>query len=99
MMAVYVVALLNFTDVARYRAYQASFAGIFANSDGEIVAADESPLMAEGDDQIDKLVLMRFPNLQTARDFLEGSDYQRISEDRRAGAITRSWFVRELGAG
>jgi uncharacterized protein (DUF1330 family) len=98
-MAIYVTALLRFTNVERYRAYQAAFAGIFAGSGGELVAADESPLLVEGDQQIDKLVIMRFPNEQSARAFLEGEEYQRISEDRKAGAITQSWFVRGLGAG
>ncbi len=95
MSAVFVIAKLQFTDVERYRKYQAAFPAVFANSKGEVLAADESPILLSGD-PADKIVVMRFPDEATAHAFLTSPEYQKISEDRDAGAVTQSWLVRAL---
>lgn len=97
-MAVIVVALLRFTARARYAEYLRRFPAVFADSGGELVAADESVQLLEGDPSADaavgKIVLMRFPEAAQARAFLDGEPYQRISGDRRAGAHTSAWLIR-----
>ena len=95
MSAVYVIAMLDFKDVARYRIYQSAFPVVFADSGGQVVAADESPVPLTGD-ATDKVVIMKFPDEETGRSFLESPDYRKISEDRDAGATVRSWMVRAL---
>lgn len=95
MSAVLVIAKLNFTDVERYRQYQAAFPAVFAGSGGEVLAADEAPV-ALSEDKADKVVVMRFPDQDTANTFLTSPEYQKISEDRNAGAVTQSWMVRAL---
>jgi uncharacterized protein (DUF1330 family) len=92
---VLVIAALRFTDVARYRAYQAQFMTVFARFNGEVLAADEAPVQLEGE-TIDKLVVLRFPSRAEAEAFLACEDYQVISEDRHAGAQTSSWMVQAL---
>jgi uncharacterized protein (DUF1330 family) len=42
----------------------------------------------EGQSSSDKDVLMSFPDENAFREWAESADYQRISEDRRAGAET-----------
>ena len=93
MSAVLVIAKLNFTDLPRYRQYQAAFPAIFAGSGGEILVADESPATLSGD-VADKIVVMRFPDAETAQTFLTSPDYLRISEDRDAGANTHAWIAK-----
>ena len=93
MSAVLVIARLNFTDLSRYRQYQAAFPAVFAGSGGEILSADETPTTLAGD-PADKIVVMRFPDAEVARAFLTSPDYLRISEDRDAGAITHSWMAK-----
>lgn len=95
MSGVLVIAKLKFTDVERYRKYQAAFPAIFANSGGRVLAADESPVPLSGDDA-DKVVVMQFPDEDVARAFLTSPEYEKIGEDRDAGAITQSWMVKML---
>jgi uncharacterized protein (DUF1330 family) len=96
-MTVYVVAQLKFTDLPAYRRYQQAFAAVFARFNGQMLAADEQPQVIEGDWPMDKLVLMSFPDKDSARSFVEDPAYQDISRDRRAGAQTVALIVRGLG--
>jgi uncharacterized protein (DUF1330 family) len=93
---VYVIAQLRFTDEARYRKYQASFPEVFASSGGRVLAADEAPTLLEGEWSGNKVVLLEFPDEERAVAFLRGREYERISEDRRAGADTVALLVRAL---
>ena len=95
MSGVLVIAKLKFIDVERYRKYQAAFPSVFATSGGRVLAADESPIPLSGDDA-DKVVVMQFPDAETAQAFLTSPEYEEIGEDRDAGAITQSWMVKML---
>ena len=95
-MGVFVVASVRFRDRARYDAYQARFAGVFAGCGGTVLAADEAPLRLEGDDSPDKIVLMQFDSLDQASAFLLSEAYQAISRDREAGAVTTTHLIRAL---
>jgi len=61
---------------------------VFVRSSGTKLAADEAPQVVEGQWDRDKVVLMAFPDELAFREWAESPDYQRISEDRRAGADT-----------
>jgi uncharacterized protein (DUF1330 family) len=50
----------------------------------------------EGESDLDKVVVMSFPDEQSFRDWAESPDYQRISEDRRAGAETVVLLVQAI---
>jgi len=93
MSAVLIVAKLQFTDIERYRRYQAAFPAVFARSGGEVLAADEAPTNLSGE-SADKIVVMRFPSAEVAETFLKSPEYQKISIDRDAGASTQSWLVK-----
>jgi uncharacterized protein (DUF1330 family) len=95
-MRAYVVAQVRFTDEAAYRRYQRRFAGVFAGSGGKLLAADEAPVVLEGDWTSDKLVIMEFEGCEAAHNFLQSSAYQAICEDRKAGAQTLALLVRGL---
>jgi uncharacterized protein (DUF1330 family) len=85
---VYAIAQLKFTDRDAYNRYQAAFMEVFQGCSGTLLAADEAPHVIEGQWDRDKVVLMSFPDETAFRDWAESPDYQRISEDRRAGADT-----------
>jgi uncharacterized protein (DUF1330 family) len=87
-MTVYAIAQLKFTDRAAYNRYQAAFMDVFQRHGGTLLAADESPEVVEGDWDGDKVVLMSFPDEAAFSDWANSSAYQRISQDRRAGADT-----------
>ena len=85
---VYAIAALKFTNRDAYNRYQAAFMEVFQRYSGTLLAADEAPRVIEGDWDREKVVLMSFPDEADFREWAESPDYQRISEDRRAGADT-----------
>jgi uncharacterized protein (DUF1330 family) len=95
-MSVYIIALLKFTDVDRYRRYQKAFPEVFAKSNGTVVIADETPRRVEGDWTVDKVVVLGFPSEADAEAFQESPEYQAISKDRKAGADAAVFMVRGL---
>jgi uncharacterized protein (DUF1330 family) len=93
---VYAIAALKFTDREAYNRYQAAFMEVFKRFSGTLLAADEAPQVVEGQWDRDKVVLMTFPDEAAFREWAESTDYQRISEDRRAGADTVVVLVQAL---
>jgi uncharacterized protein (DUF1330 family) len=69
---------------------------VFKRFSGTLLAADEAPQVVEGQWDRDKVVLMTFPDEAAFREWAESTDYQRISEDRRAGADTVVVLVQAL---
>ena len=61
-----------------------------------MLVADESPVLVEGQWDRDKVVLLSFPDETAFRELWESSDYQRISQDRHAGAETVVLLVKGL---
>ncbi|MEU1426965.1 DUF1330 domain-containing protein [Nocardia sp. NPDC005746] len=95
-MTVYAIAQLKFTDRDAYNRYQAAFMDVFQRYSGTLLVADEAPRVVEGEWDRDKVVLMSFPDEASFRDWAESDDYQRISEDRRAGAETAVVLVKAI---
>ncbi|WP_375485509.1 DUF1330 domain-containing protein [uncultured Mycobacterium sp.] len=95
-MTVYAIAQLRFTDRSAYDRYQAKFMEVFSGYAGTLLAADESPQVVEGQWDRDKVVLMSFPDEAAFRSWAESTEYQRISQDRRAGADTVVLLVKGL---
>jgi uncharacterized protein (DUF1330 family) len=87
---------MRFTDEAAYRRYQSRFADVFAGSGRRLLAADEAPIVLEGEWTSEKLLIMEFDGRETARKFLQSPAYQAISEDRKAGAEIIALLVRGL---
>jgi len=93
-MIVYVIAQLKFTDEARYRTYQTAATRLFMEKGIRVLAADEAPVVLEGEWSGDKVVVMAFDDEAAARAFLEGPEYQAISGDRRAGARSTAIMIK-----
>jgi uncharacterized protein (DUF1330 family) len=87
-MTVYAIAQLRITNRAAYDRYQAAFVEVFQQHSGTLLGADESPQVVEGTWDREKVVLMSFPDEAAFREWAQSPNYQRISEDRRAGADT-----------
>jgi uncharacterized protein (DUF1330 family) len=93
---VYAIAELRFTDRAAYDRYQARFMEVFRHHPGTLLAADESPKVAEGKWDREKVVLMSFPDEAAFHALVQSPEYQDISKDRRAGADTVVLLVKGL---
>lgn len=95
-MTVYIVAQLKFTERARYDRYQARFFDVFRKFNGKLLAADDQPIVLEGDWPRDKIVMMEFPDAASADAFHTSPEYQEIALDRKAGADAIVLTVRGL---
>ncbi|OBK49213.1 DUF1330 domain-containing protein [Mycobacterium sp. 1081908.1] len=95
-MTVYAIAQLKFTDRAAYDRYQARFMEVFRRHPGTLLAADESPKVAEGKWDREKVVLMSFPDEAAFYAFVRSPEYEEIATDRRAGADTLVLLVQGL---
>jgi len=88
--------MVTFTDADRYRLYQYRLPEVFRGCGGEILAADDMPIRLEGTSSPDKIVLMRFDSAEQASALLLSDEYQAISRDREAGAITVTHAIHGL---
>ena len=95
-MTVYIIAQLKITEPDAYRRYQRAFPAIFSRHNGQLLVADPSPSVLEGEWPRDKVVVMAFPDQAAAERFVHDPDYQTISKDRAAGAETVSLMVKGL---
>lgn len=85
-MTVYVIAQLSITDRAAYNRYQERFMNVMNRFKGKVLAADEHPLVFEGQWDREKVVLLSFPDEAAFRDWAESPAYQEITKDRKAGS-------------
>ena len=85
-MTVYALAQLRFTDRAAYDRYQSRFMGVLKKFSGQLLVADETPKVLEGEWRYDKLVVLSFPDVASFEAWSQSADYQAILIDRKAGA-------------
>ena len=85
-MTVYVIAQLSFTDRAAYERYQSRFMEVLRQHKGRLLAADEHPLVLEGEWKAEKVVLLSFEDEAAFREWSDSPAYREISKDRKAGA-------------
>lgn len=95
-MTVYAVAQLRFTERGAYDRYQARFMKVFTRFSGQLLAADESPQVVEGDWERDKIVILSFPDEAAFRAWSDSPEYRDISLDRLAGAEALVLLVRGI---
>jgi uncharacterized protein (DUF1330 family) len=96
-MTVYIIAQLTFTHREHYDRYQARFADVFRKFKGNVLVADERPVVLEGPFERDKVVVLEFPDRDAAMQFQESSDYAEIAVERKAGADAVVVMVRGIG--
>lgn len=85
-MAAYLVVNLTLTDPARYEQYKAAVPPVLAKHGGEYLARGGTCEVIEGDWQPNRLVIVRFPDLASAKAFLYDPEYQPIKALRTRAA-------------
>jgi uncharacterized protein (DUF1330 family) len=71
--------------------------GVMKRYKGRVLAADEKPLVIEGEWERDKVVLLSFPDEAAFREWAESPDYLEISKDRKAGSEAVVLLVKGTG--
>jgi uncharacterized protein (DUF1330 family) len=86
-MTVYALAQLRVHDLERYGRYMSRFMPVLSQYGGRLLAADNTPLVLEGQwwDR-NKVVLMQFEDAAAFRAWATSPEYTEIAEDRKAGA-------------
>jgi uncharacterized protein (DUF1330 family) len=69
------IAHSKFVDRAAYDRYQTQFLGAFAQFKGTLQVADEHSEVVDGETDVNKVVLMSFPDRVTVSASAESSDY------------------------
>ena len=83
-MAAYVLAQLRIRDRARYERYVARFDETLEPFEGRLLAADESPVVVQGEWPFQKVVLIAFKDLDEAYRWAGSPAYREIAVDREA---------------
>lgn len=82
-MAAYLIADVEVHDLAEYEKYKAAVPALIHKHGGEYLARGGECLALEGDWQPSRLVLLRFPNMEAVRAFLEDPEYRPWKELRQ----------------
>lgn len=91
-MPVYMVVNLSITDKEPYRLYEKGFFGFLKKYGGEFITYDDQPITLEGESpRPGRMIIFKFPSEQAAKNWYADSEYQSLSEHRRAG--TRLEFL------
>src|SRR5262245_45224435 len=81
---VYALAQITIHDRERYERYVARFPPVLQKFQGRLLAADESPVVLEGDWPHTKVVLIAFGDRAGLERWASSPEYQEISKDRVA---------------
>jgi uncharacterized protein (DUF1330 family) len=84
---------LNINDREKYNEYRDGFRQIFPESNGRILAVDDSPDVLEGDWNYTRTILTEFPSKAEAMAFYDSEAYQRLCEIRWAACDTNFILV------
>lgn len=85
-MACYLIAQIDVRDPEVYRQYLERFDEVFSQYKGIIMAADDNPIVLEGEWPYRRTVLIRFPDFEEAKRWYESPEYQQLAELRRQGS-------------
>jgi uncharacterized protein (DUF1330 family) len=96
---VYALAQISIHDRARYDRYVARFMEVFQKFDGRLLAADESPVVVEGEWPHQKVILMSFPSRAEFERWAGSPAYQEISQDRVAATTATVLLIAGLPQG
>lgn len=76
---------MRFTDRPAYDRYARAFPAVIKRFKATVLAADEQPVVLEGEWPHQKVVLLEFPDEAEAHRFETDPEYARIAQARRAG--------------
>ena len=94
---VYMVANLQIHDAERYREYEKGFFPILKKHGGEFITYDDNIIHFEGDNPLTgRVILFSFPSLKHANEWYSDTDYQSISEHRRASVTSTITLINGL---
>ena len=92
-MAAYVILDIVIKDPAVYEAYKTPAAASVAAYGGRYLVRGGRVESLEGDWQPERIVVLEFENMETAKNWLESPEYRPARNLRHKSAVTRSILV------
>ncbi len=83
---VFMVVNLKINDPKEYRIYEKGFFPFLKKYNGTFITYDDSPECLEGStpNQFDRVIIFSFPSEKDADNWWKDTDYQKLSQHRRA---------------
>lgn len=91
-MAAYLIARITVTDPEQYERYKALAPRAIAKFGGEYIARGGDTETLEGDEETNRVVLVRFPDMESARAAYHSPEYT-AARAERAGAATGQFVI------
>ena len=88
-MPAYVIVETDIHDPEQYEHYKAASPASVAGGGGRFLARGGELAVLEGDWEPSRLVVLEFPDLETAKRWYESEDYQRVKSLRDGAARLR----------
>jgi uncharacterized protein (DUF1330 family) len=95
-MPAYVIVETNITDPEQYEQYKAASPGAVADGGGRFLVRGGELAVLEGDWSPSRLVLVEFPDLETAKRWYESESYREAKRLREGAAQLRMVAVAGL---
>ena len=95
-MAAYVIVDTKVHNPEAYESYKAQVSPIVQKYGGEYLVRGGAHEVLEGDWNPTRLVLLKFPDRQSADNFMQAPEYQPVAAIRHANAHTNSVVVEGL---
>lgn len=92
-MAAYVIADIQVTDPAAYEQYRPLAAASVARFGGQFIVRGSKIDLLEGQPQPERIVVIEFPDLESARRWYDSEEYQRALKIRQAASRGRVFLV------
>jgi len=77
-MSAYLIANVDVHDAAAYEAYRSRTGAIVARHGGRFIVRGGTVHVLEGEPDVDRLVIIEFPNVAAAKGFYDSPEYQEV---------------------
>lgn len=85
-MPAYIIARVDITDPIQYRLYLDAVPPVIEKYGGTAIARSPAPVTLEGPEEKRRIVILRFPTVEKAREFYDSPEYRNAKNLRRGGA-------------
>jgi uncharacterized protein (DUF1330 family) len=92
-MAAYVVADIQVTDVASYEEYRPLAGASIARFGGRFIVRGGAVDLLEGEPRPERIVVIEFPDLETAQRWYRSDEYQAALKLRQAASRGRVFMI------
>ncbi len=85
-MTAYLIARVDVKDMTQYKEYTKLTPGIIEKFGGKFISRGSDIVLLEGEEEKRRVVMVEFPDLQTAKDFYHSDEYQAAIKVREGAA-------------